>query len=137
MKHRNTLSSHVSCFFHTKMFDFIYGASFRPRNLVGNVWQERRAVLEGIWGERIAETPLVHIFRLFYPKIYKFIEGASFRPRNLVGNVWQERRAVLRSGHFNAQSLKEFGGKNHRNNLSSYVSSFLSKNILFHRRCFV
>ena len=53
MKHRNTLSSHVSCFFHTKMFDFIYGASFRPRNLVGNVWQERRAVLEGIWGERV------------------------------------------------------------------------------------
>ena len=96
--------------FYLKIYYFIEGASFRPRNLVGNVWQERRAVLEGIWGERIAETPLVHIFRLFYPKIYKFIEGASFRPRNLVGKVWQEPRAVLHSDHFNVHSLKEFGG---------------------------
>ena len=105
--------------FYPKIYKFIEGASFRPRNLVGNVWQERRAVLRSghfnaqslkEFGERITETTLVHMFRLFYPKIYYFIEGASFRSRNLVGKVWQERRAVLHSDHFNVHSLKEFGG---------------------------
>ena len=44
MNHRNSLGSSVSSFY-PKISKFIEGASFRPRNLVGNVWQERRAAL--------------------------------------------------------------------------------------------